>query len=417
MNLKKYLSAYLVNFTHAFGSISRVRSDLDLEIVSSTSKHPLVLQRRYQSIFLIPVSIFLVQSCTEELSIADFADAFKNYEQELRIEGMLNSTDFSQSVIRVDNTILVTDTSLFNGIDDNGDWVTYSDLNENGEWDEDEPLNDDIGIKQHGPNGGYEGRGNGIADPGEPHVDDYIEILPLIHDSTLVSVILRETESQAFVAEFVWSWQAGYWDEGFGSHGPPSEIKDATFVRYYYGGYIPKSEYSQVELGVGTEYTIELETTDGRIISASTTVLAPPLNLLWPGTSTQADTIIVSTENYASLTWNTPIETNFCGVIMDEVLGTDSTQGFYSNLAVAIDIDDTGLPVYPANFVGIPLGIYRIILESYSYNYGNYVYSGLSLRDRELSNWRDQSGNVVLGAFGAKSPIEFYVRFVAPSDP
>jgi hypothetical protein len=82
-------------------------------------------------------------------------------------------------------------------------------------------------------------------------------------------------------------------------------------------------------------------------------------------------------------------------------------------MAVAINIDDTGLPVFPANFVGIPLGLYKLSLESYSYEYGNYVYSGLPLRDRALSNWRDQAGNVVLGAFGAKSPIEFYVRFVA----
>ncbi len=364
-------------------------------------------------LFLITFSLFLVQSCTEELSFADFADDFENYEQELRIEGMLNSTDFSKSVIRVDNTILITDTSLFNGIDDNGDWESYTDLNGNGQWDEDEPLNDDIGIKEHGPNGGYEGRGNGIPDPGEPHIDDFIEILPQIHDSTLVSVVLRETDSQVFVAEFEWSGKAGYFDEGFGDQGPPSEIAEATFIRYYYGGYIPTPPSAGMELEIGKEYTIELTTTDGRIISASTTPVAPPLNILWPETTQNVDTIIVSINNYASLTWNTPIETNFCGWILDEVISADSLQGFYSSLAVAINLDDTGLPVYPANFVGIPLGLYKMALESYSYEYGNYVFSSLPLRDRGLSNWRDQDGNVVLGAFGSKSPIEFYIRFVA----
>ena len=140
---------------------------------------------------LLTLLIMGMQSCTEELSIADFADDFESYEQELRIEGILNLTDFSKSVIRVDKTILITDTSLYNGIDDNGDWVSYSDLNGNGVWDEDEPLNDDIGIKQPGPSGGYEGRGNGIADPGEPHIDDYLEILPQIHDASLLAVVLR----------------------------------------------------------------------------------------------------------------------------------------------------------------------------------------------------------------------------------
>ena len=367
----------------------------------------------FMKLSLLTFLIIGMLSCTEDLSIADFADDFESYEQELRIEGILNLTDFSKSVIRVDKTILITDTSLYNGIDDNGDWVSYSDLNGNGVWDEDEPLNDDIGIKQPGPSGGYEGRGNGIADPGEPHIDDYLEILPQIHDASLLAVILRETLSQTAIAEFEWSDSAAYFDEGFGAHGPPSEIAEATFIRYYYGGYIPTPESADVELVVGTEYTIELTTADGEIISASTTPIAPPLNLEWPGTTADIDTFIVSIDNYASLSWNTPIETNFCGVIMDEVFPGDSLRGFYSSMAVAINIDDTGLPVFPANFVGIPLGLYKLSLESYSYEYGNYVYSGLPLRDRALSNWRDQAGNVVLGAFGAKSPIEFYVRFVA----
>jgi hypothetical protein len=366
---------------------------------------------------LIPLALLLLQSCTEELSIADFADAFQDYEQELRLEGILNSVDFSKSILRVDKTILITDTTLYNGIDDNGDWVTYTDVNANGIWDEGEPLNDDIGIKAHGPNGEYEGRGNGIPDPGEPHVDDYIEILPQIHDSTLVSVILRETGNQVFVAEYEWSDSAGYFDEGFGDQGPPSEIKDATFIRYYYGGYIPKIEYTGIQLTNGTEYTIELTTTDGRIISASTTPIALPLNLQWPGTTLSVDTILVSIDNYASLTWNTPIETNFCGVIIDEVHPGDSLRGFYSSMAVAINLDnETGLPEYPANFIGMPLGLYKMTLASYSMDYGNYIYSGLPLRDRALSNWRDQAGNVVLGAFGAQSPVEFYLRFLAAPD-
>lgn len=402
-----------------FTSVNRTRGDLSklmlrwINLKSEIASSLRSSQRLKGTYFILfPFSFFLVHSCTEELSIADFEDDFKNYEQELRIEGMLNVTEFSQSVIRVDKTILITDTSLYNGIDDNGDWETYTDLNGNGKWDEDEPLNDDIGIREHGPNGEYTGRGNGLPDVGEPHIDDYIEILPQLHDSSLVSVVLREAGS--LIAEFEWSWKAGYFDEAYGAQGPPSELSEAIYIRYYYGGYIPQSEYSGVKLNPGTEYTIELVTSDERTISASTIPTGPPLNLMWPGTTLNADTITVSVLNYASLTWNTPDETNFCGVALDEIFSADSSRGFYSSLAVAINIDDTGLPVYPANFVGIPLGLYKMVLESYSYEYGSYVYSGLPLRDRGLSNWRDQDGNVVLGAFGAKSPIEFYLRFVAP---
>ncbi len=373
------------------------------------------LTKYRSSIPLLLLFVLTFFSCTEELSFADFEDAFKNYEQELRIEGMLDLTDFSKSVIRVDNTILITDTSLYNGRDDNGDWVTYSDLNNNGLWDEDEPLNDDIGVQEPGPNGAFIGRGDGVPTRGEPHVDDYLEILPQIHDSTMVSVVLRS--EGALIAEFEWSWKAGCFDEGYGAHGPPSEVAENTYIRYYYGGYIPTPEYADVQLRPGVEYSIELTTTENQIISASTIPVEEPLNLEWPGTYLDGDTFKVATLYYANLVWNTPIETNFCGVIMDEVFDEDSTRGFYSTLAVATSLDTAnGLPYYPANFIGIPLGLYKMTLESYSYEYGNYLYSNLPLRDRELSNWRDQDGTVVLGAFGAKSPLTFYVRFEAPSD-
>ncbi|MCR4416785.1 MAG: hypothetical protein NUV92_03470 [Ignavibacteria bacterium] len=64
------------------------------------------------------------------------------------------------------------------GIDNDGDWIPYSDLNGNGKWDreENEPLNDDLGKDGVGPwdrqyNGPDEGEGDGIPTDGEPHFD------------------------------------------------------------------------------------------------------------------------------------------------------------------------------------------------------------------------------------------------------
>ena len=64
------------------------------------------------------------------------------------------------------------------GIDNDGDWVPYSDLNENGEWDadENEPLNDDLGKDGVGPfdpqySGPDEGEGDGVPTDGEPRFD------------------------------------------------------------------------------------------------------------------------------------------------------------------------------------------------------------------------------------------------------
>jgi len=65
-----------------------------------------------------------------------------------------------------------------NGIDDDGDWVGYSDLNGNGKWDpeENEPLNNDVGqdgLGPHDPNypGPDIGEGDGLPTDGEPNFD------------------------------------------------------------------------------------------------------------------------------------------------------------------------------------------------------------------------------------------------------
>lgn len=64
------------------------------------------------------------------------------------------------------------------GIDNDGDWVSYSDLNGNGVWDaeENEPLNNDVGRDGVGPfdlqyTGPDEGEGDGQPTDGEPNFD------------------------------------------------------------------------------------------------------------------------------------------------------------------------------------------------------------------------------------------------------
>jgi len=62
-------------------------------------------------------------------------------------------------------------------IDNNHNWVPYSDLNGNGKWDPGEPLNDDVGRDGLGPwDLGYPGpdlgEGDGMPTHGEPHFDE-----------------------------------------------------------------------------------------------------------------------------------------------------------------------------------------------------------------------------------------------------
>ena len=65
------------------------------------------------------------------------------------------------------------------GIDNDGDWIGFLDLNGNGKWDasENEPLNNDVGKDGVGPfdrqyNGPDEGEGDGIPTHGEPNFDE-----------------------------------------------------------------------------------------------------------------------------------------------------------------------------------------------------------------------------------------------------
>lgn len=62
------------------------------------------------------------------------------------------------------------------GIDNDGDWQAYTDLDGNGEWNIGEPLNDDLGEDGVGPfdrqyNGPDEGEADGLPTPGEPDFD------------------------------------------------------------------------------------------------------------------------------------------------------------------------------------------------------------------------------------------------------
>lgn len=69
------------------------------------------------------------------------------------------------------------DESRDNNIDDNHNWVPFTDLNHNGKWDRGEPLNDDLGKDGVGPDdpqylGPDEGEGDGKPTHGEPNFDE-----------------------------------------------------------------------------------------------------------------------------------------------------------------------------------------------------------------------------------------------------
>ncbi|MBL7135418.1 MAG: hypothetical protein ISS81_02350 [Candidatus Marinimicrobia bacterium] len=358
---------------------------------------------------MVLIGFLVIIGCEKELSIAEFEDDFKNYTVELRIEAVLDPRDFMNSVVRVDRTMLVTDTSLFNGIDDNGDWVSYTDENGNGQWDEGEPLNDDIGIRGQGPPGTFEGRGNGKPDPGEPHVDDYIEILPQIHDSTMTSVVLVHKSTNILIAEFEWVTQAGEFEESYGRDKPGPGGESMSIITYTYGGYKPITQYSDVNIEYSEEYEFRITTSTGDEITGSTAPLAPTV-FDEEGFNWNSDTLISSSENPGILKCTTDPE---CFVIhskVERILGADSSQIEVSNLFATNEIDESGQLVYSLPLFFLGAGLYQITVSVLDEHYGNYFISSLPLHDEAMSNLRDQHGSVVLGIAGSATANSIYVR-------
>ena len=336
-------------------------------------------------------------ACTEEHSIAEFSDEFSDYKSELRVEAILYPNDFMNSIVRVDKTVLVTDTVLFNGIDDNGDWVGYTDENGNGQWDEGEPLNDDIG-------GNDGGEGNGIPDRGEPHVDDLAEVLPFVHDSTMQSVVLLEKSTGELVAEFKWQTKAAILEE----YNYDFESDEESVEVYTYGGYVPLEIYNNVQIDYNKEYEFSIIPNDGKIITGVTQPL-PPAELIVENTEWVADTLILNDDSDI-VEFLTDNRVSLCNFTIREVLKPDSVVYSFSAYfppQESIDSDRALFQLWRGLF---PFGLSELTVSVLSKEYSQYIISSLPLNDAELSNLSDQNGDVVLGIAGSSTVTKLYVN-------
>ena len=348
---------------------------------------------------ILIISILIgISGCTKELSIADFSDDFSSYTRELRIEAILNPTDFMNSIVRVDKTILVTDTSLFNGLDDDKNWVGYTDENGNGRWDNNEPLNDDIG----GQDGG---KGNGIPDKGEPHVDDYAEILPLIHDSTMTSVILIEKSSGNLVGEFEWQENAGTIEE----FRRGDRIGSETIEVFNYGGYKPLEQYADTQIEFGKEYEFQITTTDNNIITGVTTPY-PPAELVMDDTIWDADTLLLNSNGNQLVQFLTGDDVSLGNFTFREVINNDSVVFSHSAFFPPSESDQPGYSIFNLPQGMFPIGLSQVTISILDNHYSQYFISSLPLRDEALSNLRDQNGKVILGIAGSATVTTIYVK-------
>ena len=123
--------------------------------------------------------------CTKEIDILEFSDDFSHYEPELRIEALMLPSD-NTAIVRIDKSVLITDTELYNCIDEDGDWnPEFDDLGSDGVIGDPTDDDEDCEILSNENSTCYTepslGENNGVPDCGEPHVDETDEIITQLH--------------------------------------------------------------------------------------------------------------------------------------------------------------------------------------------------------------------------------------------
>ena len=342
------------------------------------------------------IMTIFIMDCSKDISITNFKDDYSDYKQEKRIEAVLVTTDISKSIVRIDNTILVTDTKYFDGFDNDGDWQTFDDQNGNGKWDKDEPLNDDIGRGNE-----EKGKGNGKPDVGEPHVDEVDEIISQIHDSTY-SVKLYNKTDNILMADFKWSKTAD--DFEFIANPDNKDVE-----RISYGGYIPDNiYYTDISMEKQYEYVINK---DEEIISGTFNA-QEPAKFFTDNHEFVADTVIIKRLSDDYIYWETNYDGSVFWVLVEKIYSNGQKETIESEPFAAIDQSENG------GWIGVEFtsehapGLYKMTVYVSSRNYGHYFYSSLPIRDETLNNLRDQDDEVVLGCAGSTAISSIYYRVV-----
>jgi hypothetical protein len=368
---------------------------------------------------LIIITLLAIAGCEKDLSLNEFENDFGYYTPELRVEAILDATNPEKSIVRLDRSITIDDTTVYNGCDDDGDWCTFSDLNNNGQWDSGEPLNDDVG-RDGIPANEYlprdKGEGNGRPDPGEPHVDEYDEIIPPLHDSTATIILSNiQTDSPYYgqTIEFIWNSHADSFQTVREQQENSEEVTIIETVSY--GGYCP---LGNTIFHSNCEYEININSQAfGLIITGSTSTIPAVYFLtnfpLFPATMV-GDTMVFAYSAGGQVFWESDPRCAVYYIKLEQVERLDSLILLYDHPNYPLEdlkAYNQGRPVgvEPITADIVP-GLYLLTVSTLDENYGRYYYSNLPLKDPEKSNLRDQYGKPVMGVIGSKASNSIFIR-------
>ena len=312
-------------------------------------------------ILLIMLLATVCLSCERELDITDFGDEFGNYQPELKVEALLQQDKPEDSIIRIIKTSTITDSTVYNGVDDDGD--------------------DDI--------------------------DEYDEILPLIQDTT-ASVKVTNLNSGA-ETEFEYVEVADRFVIG----------DEVTMVPY--GGYKPKSDGFQIE--IYAQYQIEIYSREfDKTISGVTTV-CPPVEFIDIDTLfvLDGDHVTMMSDDTKQIFWKSDPNITSYHIIVEESEQIDENDPEFEFLDSFVSARDSALTERHENVsIGTDVSaevyadigkVLKITVEALSPEYGRYIFSLLPLNDAQRSNLRDENGKPVMGAFGATAARSIHITF------
>ncbi len=396
-------------------------------------------------IYLWFALVLVFSGCERELSLNQvdgISNSIDDYEPQLRIEAIMYPSE-GTAIIRIDRTFSLDELGLYNCMDDDGDWIPYDDLNSNGVRDPGEPLIHDLGedgqLNDPDDDDGDGitdepsiGEDNGVPDCGEPNVDEYDEILPLVNVDSTICPSVKITGPDGTEYPFRYDPVAGTL-LSYPEYTPGQDV----LVTADYGAWVPVDSIPfHAAAAIPEVYSLECDCGDFGVITATDTLSSPvrfygdslaevPLyeNILnYPVISqllggcevdnfwiTSSSGEILSrqqvffTSTFDARSFWVKVEEFSPTNINTDTCEPNSLNYIHSFPAFSFEEQILGDSVYVNSMpmAEIP-GYYRVQVQTMSPGFERYfLFSDMNLYDPVRSNLRDDTGDVVMGTFGS----------------
>jgi hypothetical protein len=285
-------------------------------------------------------------SCEKELDITEFSDDYGEYRSEIKVEALLQLDSPQNSIIRIIQTVTISDTEIFNGIDDDGDG----------------------------------------------DIDEEDEILPLIEDTTATVLVTNLRTGEVFDFQYTAAADSVV----------RLDSSKETIV-FTYGGYKPVDSFQIEPFGT---YKLSISSRKHDMVISGTTTVYPPVDFIDTLYEFTGNQVTIGVDEHKEVLWRSVKEVTAYYLTYEEVTATGEELLDSYPLAAVQDLSR----LYPGTSVGreVLSGIdyeitMRLTIEALSPEWGRYVFSELPLKDPQRSNLRDENGNPVMGCFGSSA--------------